>query len=963
LHLDCVAPKIRFRDTTRGVFWDVGIETTTNTFRFTNNTGGANGIYAFENGSVGIGTLTPSQKLHVIGSTRVDNGGLFLGGTSSISGNDPQIRRTNSSNDVSISTGGSDRVTILGTGNVGIGTTSPGTKLHIFGPNITTSSDTVAQSVLRLTRDITDPSFPDRKDSAVDFMLSRQQAVGNNLPYTRFDIRLSGTTDSSTPTLDVMSLLYNGNVGIGTTAPDEALEVRGANKGLALTRDASTGSSRIYYRTSGTYLWSLGIRANSDNYSIFDEVLGSERFTILKSNGNVGIGTTSPAYKLDVDGNIRGTGFSQLNHLNCISTLSFGAFATGVQGTIFEGFSTNSVVRTDSARLDFFMGKTTTGVGTMMSLTDTGNVGIGTTSPQARLDVRNSLLVSHTPATVDFESSTSTFDISGNIVYLGTSATSTWRQRLSNFDPFSGNSILTISESTNGGSFTDYVEISAGGGLTVRNGGISTLTGSLSSSQGLNVGGSNIISNTRLGRFADGTAATPAYSFSADTNNGMYRITTDTLGFSTAGTEKMRISSAGNVGIGTTNPGSTLDVNGMGQFTVNANGVSTPLKLINNSTTGTVVAKLAFQNNGVVKSSINAAVFNNDFLTFNVGSDTERMRISAAGNVSIGNTNNTFKLDVSGTGRFTDNLNVTTESRYFQAAGPFAWGNSTTIGARMGTDGVAGLIDFRRWLGSGTLHHVAAVRQVIGGSSRLGLGFLADDISTNSVASTVRMYIDPQNGYVGVGTDSPDYPLHVVNNIASNDVSLFIGNQRAYGVGDVSGGALYLGKEESGGNQVMGAVIGRPESQDDSTIGTLIFQTRTSGSPTEKMRITSSGNVGIGTTSPTYKLDVTGTIRATGDVIAFSDERVKENIYTIENALDKVNKLRGVEYNKIGEEKQSIGVIAQEIEKILPQVVHEDEEGMKSVAYGNIVGVLIEAIKEQQRQIHELKMKIDGITN
>jgi hypothetical protein len=110
-----------------------------------------------------------------------------------------------------------------------------------------------------------------------------------------------------------------------------------------------------------------------------------------------------------------------------------------------------------------------------------------------------------------------------------------------------------------------------------------------------------------------------------------------------------------------------------------------------------------------------------------------------------------------------------------------------------------------------------------------------------------------------------------------------------------------------------------------------------------------------GSGAPSYQLDVKGTIRATGDVIAYSDQRVKENIHTIDNALDKVSQMRGVSFNKIGDDNKSVGVIAQEIEKILPEVVHEDDKGMKSVAYGNIVGVLIEAIKEQQKQIDELK--------
>ena len=95
---------------------------------------------------------------------------------------------------------------------------------------------------------------------------------------------------------------------------------------------------------------------------------------------------------------------------------------------------------------------------------------------------------------------------------------------------------------------------------------------------------------------------------------------------------------------------------------------------------------------------------------------------------------------------------------------------------------------------------------------------------------------------------------------------------------------------------------------------------------------------------------VTGTLTAT-EVTATSDERLKSDIQTIDNALDKVMNMRGVSYTKQAE--KGVGVIAQEIEKVLPEVVTDGE--YKSVAYGNIVGVLIEAIKEQQKQIDELK--------
>ena len=100
-----------------------------------------------------------------------------------------------------------------------------------------------------------------------------------------------------------------------------------------------------------------------------------------------------------------------------------------------------------------------------------------------------------------------------------------------------------------------------------------------------------------------------------------------------------------------------------------------------------------------------------------------------------------------------------------------------------------------------------------------------------------------------------------------------------------------------------------------------------------------------------------------GDVNSVSDIRTKENIVTVESGLDLVSQLRGVWYNKIGSinildgkpEGRKVGVIAQEVEKVLPEVVSTDGDGMKAVDYGKMVGVLIEAIKELKQEIEELK--------
>ena len=106
----------------------------------------------------------------------------------------------------------------------------------------------------------------------------------------------------------------------------------------------------------------------------------------------------------------------------------------------------------------------------------------------------------------------------------------------------------------------------------------------------------------------------------------------------------------------------------------------------------------------------------------------------------------------------------------------------------------------------------------------------------------------------------------------------------------------------------------------------------------------------------------TGSITASGDIIAFSDESVKENVETIPNALEITNKLRGVTYNRtdLEDKSEKIGFIAQEVQKILPQVVKEQEDGMLGVSYGNITALLIEAVKELSNKVEELENKLNG---
>ena len=98
-----------------------------------------------------------------------------------------------------------------------------------------------------------------------------------------------------------------------------------------------------------------------------------------------------------------------------------------------------------------------------------------------------------------------------------------------------------------------------------------------------------------------------------------------------------------------------------------------------------------------------------------------------------------------------------------------------------------------------------------------------------------------------------------------------------------------------------------------------------------------------------------GSFTATGDITAYSDENLKYNIATIDGALGKVEGIRGVTWNRKEDDSRATGVVAQELETVLPEAVHTDAKGMKSVAYGNITGLLIEAVKELSAQVAELK--------
>jgi hypothetical protein len=148
------------------------------------------------------------------------------------------------------------------------------------------------------------------------------------------------------------------------------------------------------------------------------------------------------------------------------------------------------------------------------------------------------------------------------------------------------------------------------------------------------------------------------------------------------------------------------------------------------------------------------------------------------------------------------------------------------------------------------------------------------------------------------------------------------------------------------------------------------FYISNNGTASDGVRMTSNssngGRVGINTSSPSVALHVVGDICYTGGITNCSDGRYKENVATIDNALDKVEQLRGVEYkwkkNQYPEmrfsDRQQLGLVAQEVKEVLPELVTEDKNGYYSIDYVKLTPILIEAIKEQQKSIEELKLML-----
>ena len=253
-----------------------------------------------------------------------------------------------------------------------------------------------------------------------------------------------------------------------------------------------------------------------------------------------------------------------------------------------------------------------------------------------------------------------------------------------------------------------------------------------------------------------------------------------------------------------------------------------------------------------------------------------------------------------------------------------------------------------------------------------------------SLAGSSNFVFDYSNNRVGIGTAAPVEKLEVTGSIrfgASNVGRIYTQDVSSRGNIQISSPNYGSTRAVSYGNNYYIDITGAYQQAATNIGGSAVEMTASNGgygifrflqkqdpdvggAEREAMRITSAGDVGIGTAAPVYKLDVTGDISSSGTVYAVnfdnvSDAVFKSDIKPILNASAVLNSLSPVEFRWKDNGEKAFGMIAQEVEAVLPEIVHYKPDDTRTVSYIQLIPFLISVVQEQQKQIDDLKKKLN----
>jgi hypothetical protein len=880
--------------------------------------------------------LDPSGKLPAVDGSQLTNLTLPSYDTTYFKqgGNDFSATATlgtTGNNDLKLITNNTTKMTVLANGNVGIGTSSPQAKMDInisdSGGDAVRLYDNRTGSTAGLIFDIPLQFSGYMGNSVATIKAYHNEWFGYGKQALAFDV--SGN--------EKLRITDAGNIGIGTAKPDVSgfgsgyttvtVDTNTADKnanveliGKDRTSTGAFGTISFLHNDAGTYRKLAAIESRREgandaaNLQFTTQATGgaiTERMRIA-SNGNIGIGTTSPGAKLDVNGAIK----SGSAYINVATYMGAGIPANGLkiktnipatnsypmstivlegynyaygsggpigivltwyyyggsfyskQASLYGSWAPSIQLAEEGGKVVVFLNKddgdmyfvrfTVRALGngtsadymgwtvvdeaiTGTNVTDVpyknkfgmasflGKVGIGTTSPVVSLDVGKNTDAIRIPAGTSAQKPSS--PANGMIRY---------------------NSDNSKFEAYENGAWTNMIGGSASSASSVAAGAGSAATPSISfsadadtgfyssgaNSIGISAGGakvwditsSGIVSPTAGGASiasAAGTAAAPTFSFAGDTDTGWYLAAPDTLAASTGGVERVRINSSGNVGIGTTNPTAKLDVGGRINLRSQATG-SQLLTMISSAD-----SQLLFKVIETSGGSGHLGIFDSDQNEQIIFRPDGTSFVNSTGNFGIGTTNPTSKLQV-GIGDNTGvvfGLNDGTNSN-FRFLNRYTDGyNYIQVGAS--TSDTSAKLKFSRMGTSGSLADVS---------------FLSDQASFS--------------GNVGVGTTAPFYKFQVLGplNSAASPFNSTFTDSASYAA-DVGGGIGFGGYYNGTSTSNYGGIrAGKENATVNDTAGYLaLYSHPNGGNPTERLRITSTGNIGIGTKVPGHILDVYGT--------------------------------------------------------------------------------------------------------
>ena len=880
-----------------------------------------------DGGKIGIGTNNPNallslgdtggQKLYVYESGVIRSGfGIDLSG---------------SSRELSIFTSSSNGTT----GNISFGYRLETNGSYVEKMRLASSGDLTVESSIqwsggvgRLISNQLQSGYNQNADNT-DFWINYQGYQGGTT-YFR-DFRIGDGKQNQIAFFDGSTR----NVGIGDTSPDYRLTVAKVNAATPafMVSGAYYGGPRIqtYGLDADSNAWmGLGTDMSGGAYEhniyfsdysnlgrlsigTYNGTTYSEKMCVLRT-GNVGINETNPGEKLSVkdNGNV-GISIADGSHTQYVTSIkSANAYGNGslvgqlyLRGYNGIGFTANS------------------GTATHVTIKSNGYVGMGTNNPVYPLEIKTSV---GGGGMLSLMSTAAESSISYRV--SSSSANTGWVTGNYNGDFFmysytKGSQVMTLKPTGNVGiSTTDPKTLLHIGPLS---GGNSTAQERLRLSgdyTGTNSGAllrftnqHDSASNPNSGEY--NLAGITGFDFRSDWGGALALQTAPNTSAGGTLVNRLVINPEGLVGIGTNNPGVNLQVEGAFRVNTDANS---QLNIKDGGTNAIFLGaasgdELYIGPNNVynLRLKVDGNVVMDNGGSFGIGTGTpnallslgpaggQKMYVYESGTIRAG-----FGIDLSGSSR---------ELSMFHTSSNGADGN-TSFGYRLESNGT--YQERMRVTGAGAVN-----------------------IGTTATYTGTRLNVEGER--MGVRTSNSSWGQLYVANPNDGEVGIAFG---AGGTGRPGGTSTYTRQWIMGLNPFGTSV-------------TKFSLTNKTFGANPSWTCTDTGLMGIRKVSPSYALDVTGDIRASADIIAYSDKRVKENIITIDNALNKVTQLRGVTYTRkdIEDKSTKIGVIAQEVLEVLPEVVSQDDEGKYSVAYGNMAGVFIEAIKELENRIKKLENK------